>query len=331
MYERVKDQRVWQLEQGRELSALKEKIDATQEIGVANRVLDGQTAMGLAGLDGRVKLLEKQGRFLLDRQEQESNAWHNVAFNLRKEVQEGEEKIAHLQDLLNVQRKSSQQLCLSFNEAHHKMIAALKVARKEKAKRQAMKKELVKLKGEFAKLKGMVQLTVASLNLQNHGTLTEDIQDVFNPQIVEESSDKEEVPQENVVTIPVPGPSLESLYTLQEIPPSPGPSLCQFLSEPVVIASSILPLGSSPQLLCLLIEDSTVGVGATVEEFEEAVTREAELEAMVESLVESGDEVLTNNPDAVGELLKAWDVVVDTSPVEGDFVDCLVVLMSCDS
>ena len=59
MYERVKDQWAWQLEQGRELSALKEKIDATQEIGVANHVLDGQTAMGLAGLDGCVKLLEK--------------------------------------------------------------------------------------------------------------------------------------------------------------------------------------------------------------------------------------------------------------------------------
>ena len=107
MYERVKDQRAWQLEQGRELSALKEKINATQEIGVANRVLDGQTAMGLAGLDGRVELLEKQGRFLLDQQEQESNAWHNIAFNLCEEVLEGEGKIARLQDLLDVQRKSS--------------------------------------------------------------------------------------------------------------------------------------------------------------------------------------------------------------------------------
>ena len=42
---------------------------------------------------------------------------------------------------------------------------------------------------------------------------------------------------------------------------------------------------------------------------------------MVESPVESGDEVLTNDPDAVGELLEAWDTVVDTSPVEGYFVD----------
>ena len=83
------------------------------------------------------------------------------------------------------------------------MVAALKVARKEKVKRQAMKRELDELKGEFAKLKGTVRLTVASLNLQNHGTPTEDIQDVFNPQIVEESSDEEEVPQENVVAIPV--------------------------------------------------------------------------------------------------------------------------------
>ena len=265
--------------------------------------------------------MEKQGRFLLDRQEQESNVWHNVAFNLHEELQEGEEKIAHLQDLLDVQRKSSQQLCLSFNEACREMIAALKVARKEKMKRQAMKRELDELKGEFAKLKGMVWLTIALLNLQNHGTPTEDIQDVFNPQIVEESSDEEEVPQENVVTIPVPGLSLEILHTLQEIPPSPGPSLRQFLSEPVVIASSIPPLGSSPQLLRLLIKNSTVGVRATVEEFEEVVSCEAEVDAMVESLVELEGELLTNDLDAVGELLEAWDTVVDTSPVEGDFVD----------
>ena len=52
------------------------------------------------------------------------------------------------------------------------MVTALKVAHKEKMKRQAMKRELDKLKGEFAKLKGMVCLTVASLNLQNYGTLT---------------------------------------------------------------------------------------------------------------------------------------------------------------
>ena len=244
-----------------------------------------------------------------------------MTFNLREEVLEGEGKIARLQDLLVIQRKSNQQLCLSFNEAHREMIAALKVARKEKAKRQAMKRELDNLKGEFAKLKGMVRLTVASLNLQNHGTPTEDIQDVFNPQIVEELLDKEEVPQENVVAIPIPGPSLEILHTLQEIPPSPGPSLLQFLSEPIVITSSIPPLGSSPQLLRLLVEDLTVGVGATVEEFEEAVSHEAKLEAMVESLVELEGEVLTNDPDAVGEILEAWDMVVDTSPVEGDFVD----------
>ena len=181
------------------------------------------------------------------------------------------------------------------------MVAAFKVARKEKMKRQVMKKELDKLKGEFTKLKGMVRLTVASLNLQNHGTPTEDIQDVFNSQIVEESLEEEEVPQENVVAIPVPGLSLEILHTLQEIPPSPGPSLHQFLSEPIVIASSIPLLGSSPQLLRLLIEDSTIGVGATVEEFEEAVNCEAEMDAMVEALVESEEEPLTNDPDTVGE------------------------------
>ena len=149
----------------------------------------------------------------------------------------------------------------------------------------------------------------------------EDIQDIFNPQIVEESSEEEEVPQENIVAIPVPSPSLEILHTLQEIPLSPGPLLCQFLSEPIIITLSILLLGSSPQLLCLLVKDSTMGVGATVEEFEEAVSCEAEMDVMVEALVESEDEPLTNDPDAVGELLEAWDMVVDTSPVEGDFAD----------
>ena len=201
------------------------------------------------------------------------------------------------------------------------MIAALKVTRQEKKKKQAMKRELVKLKGEFAKLKGMVCLTIAALNLQNHRILSEDIQDVFNSQIVEESSEEEEVPQENVVAIPVPGLLLEILHTLQEISPSPGPLFCQFLSEPIVIMSSIPPLGSSPQLLCLLVEDSTVGVGVMVEEFEEVVSCEAEMDAMVEALVKSEDEPLTNDPDGVGELLEAWDTVVDTSPVEGDFID----------
>ena len=44
--------------------------------------------------------------------------WHNVTFNLCEEVREGEEKITTLQDLLDVQRKSNQQLCLNFNKAH---------------------------------------------------------------------------------------------------------------------------------------------------------------------------------------------------------------------
>ena len=82
MYERVKDQQAWQLEQGCELSTLREKVDAVQDTGVTNCILDNQTAQGMATLNGCVKTLEGQGRFLLDRQEQESNVWHNVAFNL---------------------------------------------------------------------------------------------------------------------------------------------------------------------------------------------------------------------------------------------------------
>ena len=129
------------------------------------------------------------------------------------------------------------------------MVAALKVARQEKRKRLVMKKELSELKEEFSKLKGMVRLAVALLNLQNNGFPTEDVQDIFNPQVMESLLLLEEVPQENIVAIPVPGPSMEIPQTLQEIPPSPGPSLWAFLSQPIVIASSIPLLGSSPQLL----------------------------------------------------------------------------------
>ena len=64
MYEQVKDQWAWQLEQGQELNALKEKVDVTQETGVTNHILDNQTALGLATLNGRVETLEKQGRVL---------------------------------------------------------------------------------------------------------------------------------------------------------------------------------------------------------------------------------------------------------------------------
>ena len=138
---------------------------------------------------------------------------------------------------------------------------------------------------------------------------------------MEESLEEEEIPQENIMAIPVPGPLMEILQMLQEIPLSLNSLLCLFLSEPVIIASSIPLLGSSPQLLRLLVKDSTVGVGVTVEEFEEAVDHEAMMDAMVESLVESEDEPLTNDPDTVGELLEAWDAVVDTSSVEGGFVD----------
>ena len=261
MYKQVKDQRAWQLEQGQELSALREKVDAVQDTGVANCILDNQTAQGMATLDGRVETLEKQWKFLLDQQEQDSNMWHNVAFNLREEIQEGEQKVAVLQDLLDVQRRSNQQLCLNFNKARQEMVAALKVARQEKRKRQAMKRELDELKGDFAKLKGTVHLVVASSNLQNNRFSTEDIQDVFNPQVMEELLSEEEVPYENVVAIPVPGPSMEIPQTLQEIPPSPGLSLRAFLAQPIVLTSSVPPLGSSPQLLCLLVEDSTVTGG----------------------------------------------------------------------
>lgn len=86
--------------------------------------------------------------------------------------------------------------------------------------------------------------------------------------------------------------------------------------------ASLVPLsGSSPQLLRLLIEDLSVGVGVTVEEFEEVREYEAGVEAMVNALVELEEKPLTRDPEVVGKLLEAWDAVMDTFPVEGDFVE----------
>ena len=40
---------------------------------------------------------------------------------------------------------------------------------------------------------------------------------------------------------------------------------------------------------------------------------------MVDFLIKSGEEPLANDPDVIAELDEAWDVILDTSPVEGDF------------
>ena len=76
----------------------------------------------------------------------------------------------------------------------------------ERKERLKMKKELDKLKEDFAKLKGMVHLTVTAFNLQNNGIPPQDIANIFNSRIMESSSSKEEVPEENLIPVPVPSP-----------------------------------------------------------------------------------------------------------------------------
>ena len=95
----------------------------------------------------------------------------------------------------------------------------------ERKERLRIKKELDKLKEDFAKLKGMVRLGVTTFNLQNNGVLPQDIVDVFDSEDVVESSSKEEIPEENLVPVPVPGLSFKIPNTLWEIPPSLSPLL----------------------------------------------------------------------------------------------------------
>ena len=42
---------------------------------------------------------------------------------------------------------------------------------------------------------------------------------------------------------------------------------------------------------------------------------------MFNALVTSYNDPLTHDPEAVGELVEAWDIMLDTSSVEGDFED----------
>ena len=198
---------------GQNCNTLKEKLDAAQEVGVANHVLDNQMVLSLGTLDGHVGVLENQRVFLLDCQEQDSNASTNVSYSLKTNIQEVEE-CSNTQ--LVLLRQSQQSLCRNFNETCREMVEAVKVACWERKERLVMKQELDKLKEDFAKLKGMVCLAVAAQNLQSNGFPMEDIIDMFNPWIVEESSSSsdEEVPQENLVPIPMPGSFLEIPQTL---------------------------------------------------------------------------------------------------------------------
>ena len=223
------------------------------------------------------------------------------------------------QGSLNTQARAGHILAVELAVGQDEFNEVLKVTHWERKERLKMKKELDKLKEDFTKLKGMAHLAITALNLQNNRIPPQDIVDIFDSQIVEELLSKEEVPEENLVPVPVPGPSFDVPNTLWEILPSPSLSLRAFLSEPIILASSIPPLGMSPQLLQLLMEDSSVGVGAMGEELKEAIEHEAKVVAMVDSLVKSEEEPLTNNPDAIGELCEAWDLTMDTAPVEGDF------------
>ena len=90
-------------------------------------------------------------------------------------------------------------------------------------------------------------MTVAAHNLNSKGFPIEDIEDIFNLQIVEESLEEEEVPEENLDPVPVPVPSFQIPETLVEILPSP--LLRAFLAQPFMVATSILLLGTSPQML----------------------------------------------------------------------------------
>ena len=176
-----------------ELRVMKEKLDATQETRIVNRTLNNQTTQGLATLDGCVEVLERQGSFLLDSQEQDSNGWHNVTYNLCEEVEEAKRETTVIKDLLNVQRRSNQQLCASFNEAHWEMMEALKEAHRERKWKQMMKRELDELRGQFIKLKEMVHIAFAAVNIQNDDFPTVHIVDIFGPQMVGDPTESKSI------------------------------------------------------------------------------------------------------------------------------------------
>ena len=152
------------------------------------------------------------------------------------------------QGCLDAQLRAGHAVVVQLAVGQDELNEILKIACWERKERLKMKKELGELKEDFTKLKGMVRLTVIAFNLQNNRVPLQDIADVFNSQIMESSSSKEEVPEENLVPVPVPVPGLlfEIPNTLWEIPLSPSLLLWAFLSEAIITTSSILKLGTSP-------------------------------------------------------------------------------------
>ena len=55
---------VWQLEQGQELSTLKEKLDVAQEVGVTNHLLGKGTSLDVKTLEGHIRVSESKVNFM---------------------------------------------------------------------------------------------------------------------------------------------------------------------------------------------------------------------------------------------------------------------------
>ena len=142
-----------------------------------NRQSIAQTSQDLGTLSGTVRIVVRQQEYLQECQDEDRLNHQNVDYGHRMKLAEVEEKLSSQVEIL---RKSQQDLCASFIEAHWEMSNAIKVARQEHKERLRMERELEELKEDYAKLKGMVCLVVAAQNLQSNGYPTEDLVDVFN-------------------------------------------------------------------------------------------------------------------------------------------------------
>ena len=202
-------------------------MDKDNDVLVDNHQNISQASIDLRTVASHVEVVQCQQDHLCEHQDQDRNVQQNIDFGHRMKLEEVEKGFS---DQVATLQKSQQELCASFIEACQEMLEAIKVAHQEHKERLRMERELEELKEDYAKLKGMAHLVVAAQNLQSNGFPTEDIEDVFNPRITEELSlSDEEIPQENLSPIPIPGPSFHIPQMLVEI--SPSPSLRAFLDH----------------------------------------------------------------------------------------------------
>ena len=110
-------------------------MDQDNNITINNHQCIAQTTMDLHTLTSCMDIIQRQQDCLRDHQEQDCNVQQNIDLGHCMKLKEVEKGFS---DQVSILRKSQQELCAGFVEAHREMSEAIKVARQEQKGRLRM-------------------------------------------------------------------------------------------------------------------------------------------------------------------------------------------------